>query len=194
MRKSRLTTLLQDYVAGDCTGEQAAEVERLIREDADVRRLLDECRGAHEALRTLRDRPAPFLGAEDAIPAIRAAIARDAFQEKPRLFLEGEGTRFYRRLAAAALLLFAVSISLLALNRLNDPGTTPPPVVEEPSAPVPPERRPGIELILDKLDKREPMTAEELFKLAEEAGINLGETVYTPQDTVVPVPVSAESR
>ncbi len=188
MRKSRLNHLLQDYVAGDCTDEQAAEVRNLLAEDGKARALYEEMRAAHEALQTLRDRPAPAVSADNALPHIRAAITRDAFRQKPQLFLEGEGTRFYRRLAAAALLLFAVSISLLALNRVSKNGTpTEPPVAGKV---VPVEERPGIELFLEKNQK--PMSAEELLKLHEQLGLDPN-YAYTPHFVSISTPLP-ESR
>ncbi len=186
MRKSRLNHLLQDYVAGDCTDEQAAEVRNLLAEDGKARALYEEMRAAHEALQTLRDRPAPAVSADNALPHIRAAITRDAFRQKPQLFLEGESTRFYRRLAAAALLLFAVSISLLALNRVSgNDGTV---VVREPAPSVPPENRPGIELLLGE----KPMSAEELLKLHEQLGLDPN-YAYTPHFVSISTPLP-ESR
>ena len=61
MRKSRLNHLLQDYVAGDCTDEQAVEVQNLLAQDGKARALYEEVRAAHEALQTLQDRPAMAL-------------------------------------------------------------------------------------------------------------------------------------
>ena len=191
MRKSRLNQLLQDYVAGDCTDEQAAEVQNLLAQDGKARALCEEMRTAHEALQTLRERSAPAVSADDALPHIRAAITRDAFRQKPQLFLEGEGTRFYRRLAAAALLLFAVSVSLLALNRVSENGTAPPPREADGNKVVPPENRPGIEeLILEKIEK--PMSAEELLKFYEQLGLD-SNFVYTPGFVSISTPLP-ESR
>ena len=125
MRTSRLTQLLNDYVAGDLDADGRAAVERELASDPTARALLDEVREAHDALCVLRDRPEPPHRAEDALPRIQAAIAAHGFTDRPVLPLEGEGTRYYRRLAMAATLLFAVTAGAFALYSSGG-GDTPP--------------------------------------------------------------------
>lgn len=180
-RRSRIDdNRLHDYVAGDLDGNAAAEVEEQLAQDAEARARLEEVRAAHEALLALRERREPPVSAGDVLPAIQAAIAVERFQARPRLPLEGQGARFYRRLAAAALLLCALSLSLLAL-RSGEPEAPPQPVAKD---------RPPIEERI-----RMPMTAEEWLKLLEEEGVRPQDLTITFEDEVVPVSLdTAEPR
>lgn len=179
-RKSRqLEDRLHDYVAGDLDETAAAEIEEQLTKDPEARALCDKVRAAHDALASLRERPAPPVAASDVLPAIQAAIAAERFQARPRLPLEGQGTRFYRRLAVAATLLCAASLSLLALNRSSEPTIT----IDNPD-------RPPIE---DRI--RLPMSAADYLKLLEEEGVQPQDLTVTFDDQVVPVALdSAQTR
>lgn len=129
MRRSRLEALLQDYAAGDLGEAECREVERLLETDPAARALHHEVAAAQGALRLLRDRPEPPVAARDVFPSIQAAIAAQAFEARPKLALEGLGTRYYRRLAIAATLLLALTVGFFALRGApagSDGGRVPP--------------------------------------------------------------------
>lgn len=157
MRRSRLESLLHDYVNGDLGDPECREVEQRIETDPKARALLEEVRAAQGALRLLRERPEPPVAARDVLPGIHAAIAAQAFEPRPRLVLEGLGTRYYRRLAVAATLLFALTVGYFSLS---GGGTVPPP-------PPPPSTsvvRGSVELLGSR---REGISAAELFRIYE---------------------------
>ncbi|MEE8106601.1 MAG: hypothetical protein V3T86_13785 [Planctomycetota bacterium] len=190
LSRSRRQALLQDYVAGDLSQEEAGEVEALLRADPKARALCDEARAAHDALTVLRDRSEPPVTAADVLSKIQIAIATDQFRAKPRLELQGEGTRFYRRLAIAATLLFAVSATLLGVHRFSRPGGN----GDVQNSPVvvttPPSER-GIEMILN-LDNPD---TRELMERYRELKLDPVETFYTPGNLTVPISVPLpESR
>jgi hypothetical protein len=167
MRRSRLESLLHDYVNGDLGEPLCREVERLIETDPKARALHEEVKAAQGALRLLRERPEPPVGARDVLPVIEAAIAARAFEPKPRLVLEGLGTRYYRRLAVAATLLFALTVGYISFSG----GST-----TEPRPPGPPSTnlvRSSVELLGSR---REGISAAELFE-AYDSSIYLGEPV-----------------
>jgi anti-sigma factor RsiW len=176
-RRSRLETRLHDYVAGDLDPAARAEVDELLRRDAGARALLDEVRSAHEALSVLRERPEPPRGADDVLPDIRAAIAAQGFESRPRLPLETRGTRFYRRFAYAALLLCAFTVAILATRGPEAPA-------EKREAGRDGER-PGLV----------PMSAEEYLRLLDRVGGDPDKLAITFEDDVVPISLdSAEPR
>jgi anti-sigma factor RsiW len=178
-RRSRLETRLHDYVAGDLEPAARAEVDDLLRRDAGMRALLDEVRAAHDALSLLRERPEPPKGADEVLPAIRAAIAAQGFESRPRLPLETRGTRFYRRIAYAALLLCAFTVAILATR---GPDETP---VAAPEAGRDAEQRTGLV----------PMSAEEYLRLLDRVGGDPDKLAITSEDDVVPISLdSAEPR
>ncbi|MHC4818782.1 MAG: hypothetical protein ACYTF8_12080 [Planctomycetota bacterium] len=181
MRKSRLETLLHDYVAGDLDGDARREVERRLEREPSTRALHDEIRSAHEALQTLRGRAEPPVP----LPHIQAAIAAHRFDEKPVLHLRSEGTRFYRRLAMAATLLFAVTAGLFTYNRLSRPEP------ELPTTDRPDARTGGLEL-LEIGGRREGITAAELIRRLEELKKDPRELRVTPGYNVLPI--STERR
>ncbi len=158
MRRSRLEALLQDYVAGDLGAAERRDVEERLASDPKARALCEEVRAAQDALRLLRDRPEPPVSARDVFPGIQAAIAAQAFEPRPRLALEGLGTRYYRRIAIAATLLFAVTVGYISFGRSGN-GTEPPP----PAPPTPVAEKGAVELG----SRREGITAEEFFRLLE---------------------------
>ncbi|MGH7163569.1 MAG: hypothetical protein ACREID_08795 [Planctomycetota bacterium] len=175
--------MLHEYAAGELDAPARAEVERLLRSDPRAHALLEEIERAHGALQARRDRPEPPVSAEDVIPRIRAAIAAQRFAPKPRLYLEGEGTRLYRRVAMAATFLLAVSVSFLATRR----GELAPRAPSTGDA-ASPDR--GIGLLIDA-GVRGGMSADEWFDLLRDEGMKPEEAVVTPLETVFPV--SAES-
>lgn len=156
MRRSRLETLLQDYVAGDLGDTVRRDVERRLETDPKARALHEEVRAAQDALRLLRDRPEPPVGARDVFPQIQAAIAAHAFEPRPHLALEGLGTRYYRRLAIAATLLFAATVGYISLG---SSGAT---VIPPPPAPPSPVVAMGA---VELGSRREGITAEEFYRL-----------------------------
>jgi anti-sigma factor RsiW len=176
MRRSRLETLLHDYVAGDLDQAARDEVERLLARDAEARALLEEVRGAHEALTSLRDRPEPPVTADQILPAIQAAIAGQRYERRPQLYLEGQGTRFHRRLALAATVLFAGTVALLLTSR--GPG-------EGPVADTGPA---ATEVVEREISPFTEMDAEKLFEMLERKGLDPEELPrYVPTSTVIPI-------
>jgi len=162
MRRSRLEALLHDYVAGDLGDAERRDVEGRLASDPKARALLDEVRAAQDALHLLRDRPEPPVSARDVFPGIQAAIAAQAFEARPRLALEGLGTRYYRRIAIAATLLFAVTVGYISIGSSGTtaaPGTT----TTAPEAPSVLSATGAVELG----SRREGITAEEFFRLLE---------------------------
>jgi hypothetical protein len=179
MRPGRLARTLHDYVAGDLDEAARAEVEELLRRDPKARALLDEVRAAHEALSVLRQRPEPPVRAGDVLPHIRAAIVAEGFEARPRLPLEGQGTRFYRRFAYAALLLCAFTVAIF-VTRGGGEARPETPMTRE----APPER-PGLV----------PMTAEQYLRLLDRVGGDPDKLAITLEDDVVPISLdSAEPR
>lgn len=156
MRRSRLEALLHDHAAGDLGDAECREVERLLESDPAARALHEEVRAAQGALRLLRDRPEPPVAARDAFPAIQAAIATQAFEARPKLFLEGPGTRYYRRLAIAATLLCALTVGFFAFRgggADNGGGGFPPPLPDL-----------SVKSALDLGREREGIPAEEFLR------------------------------
>lgn len=189
MKRSRLESLLHDYVAGDLDGDARREVERRLEREPGTRALLEEVRSAHEALQTLRGRNEPPVP----LPTIQAAIAAHRFEGKPVLHLRSEGTRFYRRLAMAATLLFAVTASLFTYNRLSRPDATPeapPLVVKDVDRPSASER--GLERFIEIGGERDGITAAELIRRLEEMKKDPRELRVTPGYNVLPI--STERR
>jgi hypothetical protein len=191
MRRSRLETLLHDYVAGDLDATQRAEVEARLERDPATRALCDEIRTAHEALQCLRQRPEPPVSADDAFPRIRAALASGQFAEKPLLHLEGEGTRFYRRVAMAATLLFAVSVGVFAVNRLDrseSPGGVEAPGktgLDADARPTAAER--GLERLVELGHRPDGIDALEYMRRLREFGVRPGDAIVAPMYNAVPV-------
>jgi anti-sigma factor RsiW len=161
MRRSRLESLLHDYAAGDLDAERRREVERRIAAEPRTRALYDQVRSAHDALKLLRERPEPPVQARDVVPRIQAAIALQAFEAKPSLPLEGMGTRYYRRIAIAATLLFAATVGYVTLAPRPDPPSAPTETLTSP---------PAAERVIELGGRREGITAEEFFRLLDETG------------------------
>ena len=184
--RNKLERLLEEYVAGDLEAPRIAEVEALLQRDAKARALCAEIRAARDALEPLRDRPEPPVPVEQVLPRIRRAIAAatDAPVYRPRLYLEGEGTKFYRRLAAAAGILLAFSVGLLTWNRLN---FEPPEGINVIRVPVAPEKVP-----MDRLVQagRQPMNGAELVQLLRSLGVSPDEAVIGPEAAGGVLPVA----
>ncbi|MFI5402512.1 MAG: anti-sigma factor family protein [Planctomycetota bacterium] len=163
MRRSRLEALLQDYVAGDLGDAQRRDVERRVDSDPKARAILEEVRAAQDALSLLRDRPEPPVSARDVFPQIQAAIAAHAFEPRPRLALEGLGTRYYRRLAIAATLLFALTVGFFSLRGSTETAVDRSAVV----APPPPADLSvaGVTSAVEAGSRRDGISAEEFFRL-----------------------------
>lgn len=185
MRRSRLESLLHDYAAGDLQGDARREIERRIEREPDTRALYEEVRAAHEALQTLRARAEPPVP----LPHIQAAIAAHRFDPKPVLQLRSEGTRFYRRLAVAATLLFAVTAGLFTYNRLMRPTAdapeSPPITVFHPDRPTAEDR--GLEPFVEIGGLRDGITAEEFMRRLKELNKDPRELRVTPGYNVVPI-------
>jgi anti-sigma-K factor RskA len=141
MKHRRIERLIQDHVAGDLDEAAAREVERLIESDARARSLFEQARDAHEALTTLRERPDPPVTAREALPSIQSAIANAQFEPRPKLDLEGMGSRYYRRVALAASILFAVTAGVLVATGTF--GDAPAPIVEPAGEPASVKADPG---------------------------------------------------
>ena len=124
MLRSKLESRLEEYVAGDADAAACAEIEALLARDPKARALHDEIRAAHDALLTLRHRPEPPVSADDALPHIQRALAAAAFAGKPPLELQSWSTRFYKRVAVAAVLLCGVSLGLFLHGKLVPTATT----------------------------------------------------------------------
>jgi anti-sigma factor RsiW len=160
MRRSRLESLLHDYVNGDLGDAERRDVECRLESDPKARALCEEVRAAQNALRLLRERPEPPVAARDVLPGIRAAIAAAAFEPRPRLVLEGMGTRYYRRIAIAATVLFALTVGYLSLRGQGATTRTAPPPA--PSATV-------VKGAVELGSRREGITAAEFFRLVGNA-------------------------
>jgi hypothetical protein len=131
------------------------------------------------------------VSADDVLPRIQAAIAAGAFQARPRLYLEAQGTRFYRRMALAAAVLCAVTAGLFAWNRLGDAtgptGTTPavpPAYVNTPSA---------SERGLLRYSS-EPVDGLEWIRELERAGLEDDAPALVAHDTIVPITDGSDGR
>ena len=123
MHNRQLESRLEAYVAGDLSGEECAEIEARLASESKARALHDRIRRAHDALASLRDRPEPPMRADEALANIQRAIAANVFAGKPRLELQSAGTRFYRRVAVAAVLLCGVSLGLVIHREFVAPDT-----------------------------------------------------------------------
>jgi hypothetical protein len=181
MRRSRLESLLHDYVAGDLDGDARRELEQRLEREPDTRALLEEVRSAHEALRTLGARVEPPVP----LPHIQAAIAAHRFDSKPVLHLQSEGTRFYRRLAMAATLLFAVTAGLFTYNRLSP--TPKPPATSGDPHPSAEDR--GLERFIEIGGRRDGISAEEFIRWLNEMQKDPRELRVTPSYNVVPIAI-----
>ncbi|MHC4407822.1 MAG: anti-sigma factor family protein [Planctomycetota bacterium] len=121
----RLESKLHAFLTDECDEATRREVEELLANDAKARALFEEMRQAHEALLLLRDRPAPEAPLEN----IQRTIAAGIFAGKPEPEMAAWGTRFYKRVAAAAVILCGISIGF-AVQRSLRPDQ---PVAERPA-------------------------------------------------------------
>ncbi|MHC4411118.1 MAG: anti-sigma factor family protein [Planctomycetota bacterium] len=121
----RLETKLHAFLTDECDDATRREVEELLANDTKARALFEEIREAHTALLLLRDRPAP----EAPLDNIQRTIAAGIFAGKPEPEMAAWGTRFYKRVAAAAVILCGISIGF-AVQRSLRPDQ---PVAERPT-------------------------------------------------------------
>jgi len=192
-RRSRIDSLLEEFCAGELDAAAAAEVERRIRDEPLVRARYEEILDAREALRALRERPAPAPD-ETVFARIRASIQADRFAKRPHLPLEAQGARFYRGLALAATLLFAVTASFLATRGEGAgpapiTGTTRPPVAGGLALDPMPSPATTIEAIIARAQRGE-ISGAEYKQLLADLGLAPDDAVYSP----MMVPISAESQ
>ena len=124
MARFGLESKLQEFLTGECDEATRREVESLLANDPKARALYEEMREAHEALLVLRDRPAPDAPVDD----IQRAIAAGVFVGKPEPEMAAWGTRFYKRVAAAAVLVCGITIGYSVQKSVRAP-----PPVEQPS-------------------------------------------------------------
>lgn len=176
----RLSMTLHDYVAGDLSKEQRAAIEKRIENEPRVRALYEEILEAHNALTSLRDRPEPPVSAEDVLPRIQAAITAQKYQDRPSLFMDGAGRRYYRRIAMAATVLLAVTVGLLVARNDN----------VEPAAPATPDgldARPTADVrgLVDAASAG-PLDALTVIEMLKKAG-NKPNLVFTLNEGVLPV-------
>ncbi len=126
----RLESKLHAFLTDECDEATRREVERLLANDAKARALFEQMRQAHEALLLLRDRPAP----EAPLGNIQRAIAAGVFAGKPEPEMAAWGTRFYKRVAAAAVILCGISIGFAVQRSFsaNQPVSHRPTIAAEP--------------------------------------------------------------
>jgi len=186
--RSRTIERLHDYVAGDLDEASAAELERLLGRDPEMRAEFERIRESHEALRLLRDRPEPPMAAADALPRIRAAIAAERFAPRARLYLESPATRVYRRLALAATFLLAVTVAYFASR---DPAAPAAPPARALVPPPPPE---GRLTRLVEAGTRGGMSAAQLLEMLDAAGYEDADAVFRGRGTVLPASSPAPER
>jgi len=190
-RSRKLQDLLHDYVAGDLEPAEARWIEARIAHEPKVRAQLEEIRETHDALTSLRRRPEPPLAPHDAWGAIREAIAADAWRKRPVLRLEGEGTRFYRRLAIAAMAVCAFSVGILVWNHgANAPATTTGSTVEPvASGAQPSAKERGLvpaDYFLDA-GRGNGLDGAEFLRMLDRAGYTSQPPSYRPSDTILPI-------
>ena len=187
MKRSRLT-LLENYVAGDLDAAGRLEVEEMLERDPALRDRLVEMEAAHDALSVLRDRPEPPVRAHDVLPAIQAAISAQSFAPRQKLYLESPATRFYRRAALAATVLFAVTAGLFVFRamRADEPGVRDDPPLLIDNKPTATER--GLEPFLDAA-RRGPIDGEQYRRLLE--GRDPERVFLVPTTSAMPIVAGA---
>lgn len=118
MIRRQLEDQLHAYVRGTLDDSATREIESLLENDAAARALFDEIRESHDALSMLRDRPTPNAPLEN----IQLAIASTVFAGRPEPDMHAWGNRFYKRVAAAAVLLCGLSLGVAVHSSLNGPA------------------------------------------------------------------------
>ena len=178
MRRFHLESKLQDFLTGDCDDATRAEVEELLANDPKAKALFEEMAEAHAALLLLRERPAPPVPMD----AIQRSISAGNFVARPEPELAAWGARFYKRVAAAALLLCGVSLGMLVHRSFQDQQQT---VTADPAVTANPARtsvmpEPGVDL-------NGEITAFDLMR--RNSGFRDGGELatFTPTDSVIPV-------
>ncbi len=197
MKRSRIQYLLEDYASGDIDDVGRAEVEALLERDPALRERVTEMREANDALLCMRERPAPPVTARDVLPSIQAAIAAASFESKPKLYLESSSTRFYRRIALAAVVMLAVGGGVVVMRALDDTDAPQAPSAESDfgefdfadttsSRPSPAER--GLERFVDA-SHRGPINGEEFRRMVGSQDPN--RILIVPRTNVLPVVAGA---
>jgi len=123
MNQRRLERQLQEYLEGTLDETARREVETVLADarsasGAKARALLDEMRDAQDALAALRDRPTP----EAPLKKIQLAIASTVFAGRPEPDMHAWGNRFYKRVAAAAVLLCGLSLGVAGHSTMKGAG------------------------------------------------------------------------
>jgi len=190
MRRMQLESKLHDFLTGECDAATRVEVEALLQKDAKARALLEEMRDAHEALLMLRDRPAPEAPVDD----IRRAIATRVFAGKPEPVMAAWGTQFYKRVAAAALIVGGVSVGFAVQSSLNRSGNAPDTTITtQPSEDAASDAR-TVRLDEGRVDdgaippaekRGYPVRGVDAYELMQRTNGNL--VTLTPTDSVMPV-------
>ena len=181
MRRFRLETRLHDFLTGECDEATRREVEHLLAHDGQAKALFEEMREAHEALLVLRERPAPDAPVDAIRDAIRDPMSAGRFTSRPEPELAAWGARFYKRLAAASVLVCGVSLGLLAYRSFEKSEPT---ITADPAA-----RRPLLEIEADRTGEISALD----FMRRNRAFRDGGKLVtFTPTDAVMPTLASNE--
>jgi len=180
----RLTSILQDYVAGDLDKQQSAAIEQRIEKEPRVRALHEEIVAAHNALTSLRKRPEPPVSAEDVLPRIHAAITSQRYSDRPELYMDGAGRRYYRRIALAATLLLAITVGLLVARNQGADTVEPNPLAEVGASEAAPSTDVSRILVNEAADG--PLDALKVLKILERAGAK-PDIEFSPNNGVLPV-------
>ena len=127
-----LAQLLSEYLDGQLPPDQSEKVEKLLAEDAQARRLLDEIRQVSQMVRQLPRVPAP----EDLAEQIQLQLGRDALLGPEDTRLEParrKYPRLRRWLAAAAMLMLTGAVVFIIYSVLIGPLPIFNPTEETPS-------------------------------------------------------------
>ena len=180
----RLTSILQDYVAGDLDKKQSAAIEQRIEKEPRVRALHEEILEAHNALTSLRERPEPPVSAEDVLPRIHAAITSQKYTDRPELYMDGAGRRYYKRIALAATLLLGITVGLLVARNQGSDAVEPNPIAGVGASEAAPSTDVSRILVNEAADG--PLDALTVLEMLKKAG-SKPNLVYSPNDGVLPV-------
>ena len=171
MKIPKLEAQLQDYLDGACSDAERAEVESLLASDPKAQALFEEMRSAHDALQLLRERPTP----EVPMDQIQLGIAGHVFAGRPEPDMQAWGNTFYKRLAAAAVLLCGLSLGLFVHEKFSGAPDPEAPTAREDNTP-------------DVAGLQDPgeITALELINRNRVRQPDGGLVTFTPTDSVEP--------
>jgi anti-sigma factor RsiW len=182
MIQRRVEEQLHEYLQGTLDETSQREVETLLANNAEAQALFNQMREAHGALKTLRERPTP----EAPLDTIQLAItqrtgASAVFAGRPEPDMHAWGNRFYKRVAAAAVLLCGLSLGVAVhtslSNGLSDGSTDAAESSSSDRSPDDAKRTPGER----NVDVTGEITAFDLMNR------NKGNLVtFTPTDSVEP--------